>query len=149
MNPNYYFNERFNKKRGDFGLRHFLFIPYHKEKQNKNGRTYYYPNERYEGYGLKVHCNVIENNHFCCQDIFDPRGNWCIAYTNLLKSKISYRINNVQPEVLYDNNNRGYRLVYQCKIKKSKIENENDNLITLRNNDYIIPYRLLKEYIDN
>jgi hypothetical protein len=149
FNPRYYFNERFNKGRGDFGLRHFLFIPYHKESIDKNGRTYYYPNENYEGYGLKVHCNVIENNHFCCQDIFDPRGDWCIAYTNLIRSKISYRVNNVRPEVLYDNNNRGYRLVYQCKIKRSKIENDRGDLITLSNNDYIIPYRLLKEYIDN
>jgi hypothetical protein len=56
---------------------------------------------------------------------------------------------NVQPEILYANN-RGYRLLYQCKIKISEIISEQNDNITLRNDNknYVIPYRLLKEYID-
>jgi hypothetical protein len=150
IRPDYYFNGKYDKIRGDFGLRHFLFIPYHKESIIKNGKTYYYPNQRCEGYGFNVHCQDIDNNHFCCEDIFNPRsGQWCIAYSNLSKSRISYRMPNVQPEILYANN-RGYRLLYQCKIKISEIISEQNYNITLRNDNknYVIPYRLLKEYID-
>jgi hypothetical protein len=46
IRPDYYFNGKYDKIRGDFGLRHFLFIPYHKESIIKNGKTYYYPNQR-------------------------------------------------------------------------------------------------------
>lgn len=147
VNQDKYFNSSYDKRRGYFGLRHFLFIPYHKDSIQKNGKTYYYPNERCEGYGLKVHCQ----DHFYCDDIFNPNGQWCIAYSNLSKSRISYRIRNVQADQLFDNNNIGYRLLYQCKVKKSEIINEENNNITLRNNNsnYVIPYRLIKEHIDD
>ena len=151
IRPNFHFNGRYNKARGDFGLRHFLIFPYHKEYVNKNGRRYYYPGERYQGFGLKVHCKDIDDIHYCCEDIFDPNGDWCIAYADLLKNRISYKVNNVHPEILYDNNHQGYRLLYQCKIKRTEIENVRDDIITLRhdNKDYVIPYRLLKENIEN
>ena len=126
-------------------------IQRNRRELDKNGRRYYYPGERYQGFGLKVHCKDIDNNHYCCQDIFDPNGDWCIAYADLLKNRISYKVNNVHPEILYDNNHQGYRLLYQCKIKRTEIENVRDDIITLRhdNKDYVIPYRLLKENIEN
>ena len=147
LNPEYYFDGRYDKRKGDFGLRHFLFIGYHMDSIQKNGKTYYYPNERCEGYGLKVHCQDIDNHHFFCGDIFDPNGQWCIAYSNLSKSRISYRIPNVRPDLFFYKNRR-YSLLFQCKVKISEIINEEDDNITLSNKNYVIPYRLLKEDID-
>ena len=147
LNPDAYFDGRYDKRKGDFGLHHFLFIPYYMNSIQKNSKTYYYPNERCEGYGLKVHCQEIDNHHFCCKDIFDPNGQWCIAYSNLSRSRISYRIPNVQPDqFLY--NNRRYSLLFQCKVKISEILSEKDDNIILNNENYVIPYRLIKEDID-
>ena len=120
----------------------------------KNASTYYYPNNKFEGYGLKVHCREIGNRHYCSEDIFGPESNWVIAYTNLNKNIISYKIENIQRETFYDNQNRRYSLLFQCKINRNKIRDVQNFNITLVDenedilNDYVIPYRLLKEYID-
>lgn len=48
---------------------------------------------------------------------------------------------------------RTYKLFYQCKIKRSRIVEGQNFKITLRDqndiNDWVIPYRLIKEYENN
>ena len=94
---------------------------------------------------------MINDEHICVDQIFDPRGDWCIAYSNLSKTSISLKINDTNPEILYDGNHKGYRILYQCKIYRPIFQNIADNpiQITEQNEDYIIPYRLLIEHIDD
>lgn len=151
ISPDLHFNAYHNKKLGDFGLDHWLIFPYHKTRATKNGITYYYPNLNFEGYGLYVHPRNINNIYFSTEQIFDKNGDWCIAYSNLSKTRISLKINNTHPEILYDPNHKGYRLSYQCKIYKPIFQNITDEPINLNreNEDYIVPYRLLIEHLDD
>ena len=149
-----FFNERYNKRLGHFGLRHFLFFPYHIEYSEKNRINYYYPNEKSEGFGIRVHCNHSHN--YCSDDVFNPNSDWVIGYTNLLKTDISYKPNGIPKDVFQSENNgiiRTYKLFYQCKIKRSRIVEGQNFKITLRDqndiNDWVIPYRLIKEYENN
>ena len=151
LNLAFIFNERYNKNLGDFGLHPFmLFFEKHDSSSLKNGKRYYYPNDRFEGYGLRVHCKEIDNRHLCCDDIFNSKD-WCNAYTSLEKDHFSYKISNIRREVLYNNDNQRYTLLFQCKIKISEILDEQNFNITLNNQNqnsiekYVIPYRLLKE----
>lgn len=155
INPELTFNEKFDKYRGDFGLRYFLIIPFHIECVQRNGSIYYYPGERWEGFGLKIHCQEINGRHICGEDIFKS-NNWFYGYCNLTKTQCNLRINNIRQVIVQDNNNRAFGLVLQCKIMNSpEIRIDDDGNIRLRNQDqnsiakYIIPYRLLKKHLEN
>lgn len=156
FNRNLIFNNRHDKFRGDFGLRYYLNIfPYHKKSVERNGFTYYYPNERWEGFGLKVLCREINGHHLNSEDLF-YNGQWINGYCNLTKTQCSLRINNIRQVIVQEMNNSGFGLVLQCKIMKSpEIIVEPNGNVRLRNPDqdsianYIIPYRLLKKQFEN
>lgn len=154
INQQLTFNNKYDKYRGEFGLRYFLFIPYHMESVQRNGNIYYYPDERWEGFGLKIHCQEINGQHICSEDIFKSE-NWIYGYCNLTKTQCSLRINNIRTVIVQDNNNSSFGLVLQCKIMKSSVRVDNEGNVTLINPDhnsianYIIPIRLLKKHLDN
>ena len=130
----------------------FLFLKWYRDPEEKNNKIYYYPNQRWEGFGLRVHSRNINGHIFHDNNIFNPRSDWCICYCDLSFTKMSYKIDKIKIETFYINNNNTYSrysLLYQCKIKRSEIISENDDIITLRDNRYIIPYRLLKENLEN
>ena len=141
VNPWHYFNREFNKPKGSFGIRLFIF---HVESQMKNGKTYFYPGEQWEGFGLNVD---VSNNSLPVNDIFDKNGDWCIAYCDLLKRQKCYKIKDIVKETLYDNQNRRYSLLFQCKIKKDRIWSDEEKNIVMFDDRYVIPYRLLRENI--
>ena len=145
------FNKDYDKKRSDFGICSFSIIPFlkrHIEYKIKNERKYYYPNQRWEGYGL-----IVEN-----EDIFKPESDWCIVYCNLTKEDINYKIDNVKKDSLsvYENGGTGrqirFSLLFQCKIKISEIRDINGHIEfinPMQKDQYLIPYRLLKEHLDD
>ena len=146
--PNNIFNNEYNKKRSDFGICPFpifSFLKRHIEYTIKNERKYYYPNQRWEGYGL-----TVEN-----ENIFNPESDWCIVYCNLTKEDINYKIDNVKKDLLYVYENGKqirFSLLFQCKIKISEIRDKNGRMefINIMDKDrYLIPYRLLKEHLDD
>ena len=67
-------------------------------------------------------------------------------------TQLSYKIENIRRETFNDRDNNRYlrySLLFQCKIKSSEIVSDNNGNITLSDNSYIVPYRLLKEHIDS
>ena len=143
------FYPKYNKEIGTFGR---ILIFFNRTQVTKNGRTYYYPNQRWEGFGLRIPLWQINNETFFPDNIFDDKSDWCICYADLHFTKLSYKIENIKRETFYNNESNKYSrysLLYQCKIKRSEIASENNDFITLRDNNYKIPYRLLKENIDN
>lgn len=152
VNPEWNLDTRYNKAIGSFGRKSFLFLKWYRDPEEKNNKIYYYPNQRWEGFGLRVHSRNINGHIFHDNNIFNPRSDWCICYCDLSFTKMSYKIDKIKRETFYINNNNTYSrysLLYQCKIKRSEIISENDGIITLRDNRYIIPYRLLKENLEN
>ena len=145
------FNKDYDKKRSDFGICPFPIVPFlkwHVEYKIKNERKYYYPNQRWEGYGL-----IVEN-----EDIFRPESDWCIVYCNLTKEDINYKIDNVKKDSLSVCENGGtgrqirFSLLFQCKIKISEIRDINGHIEfinPMQKDQYLIPYRLLKEHLDD
>lgn len=138
------FDYRYDKLKGRFGR--VLFF-WNCESTKKNGNTYYYPNKNCEGYGLKVPEErlIINDEH-----IFKS-GNWRVVYTNILKNKYYYKINQFSGEYIEKRNNdnsiKKFRLFFQCKARvPSIVENPDGSLIT--DDDYLVPYRLIKENLD-
>lgn len=151
INPYVTLDSRYNKRIDEFGLRSFLFISWHNELEIKNGKPYYYPTQEWEGFGLRIPYKQINSEVYYPEKIFNKNGDWCICYSDLSFSQLSYKIANIKKSVYYIHQNNKYlrySLLFQCKIKKDKIIEENDDNITLSDNKYIIPYRLLKENID-
>ena len=151
INPDETLDSRFDKSIDEFGRRSFLFISWHKELEIKNGKPYYYPTQEWEGFGLRVPYKHINGEAYYPEKIFKEDGEWCICYSDLSFSQLSYKIANIRRNVydIYQNNKYlRYSLLFQCRIKKDKIAEENDDNITLSDNGYIVPYRLLKENID-
>ena len=140
VNPGYLFDNRFDKPIGSFGIHSFWFFHWHEQFKTENGKKYFYPGRQWDGFGLVV------RNHG--KEIFDPNGEWCTAFSDLMKKQKSYNVQHIFKETLYDNNNRRYSLLLQCKIKKDQIlfDDDNNNIIML-NDEYIVPYRLLRENI--
>lgn len=140
VNPGYYFNSKFNKPIGSFGIRSFLFFYWHEQYKVKNEKIYFYPGNQWDGFGLKV-----RKFH---EEIFVPNGGWCTIYCDLTKKQKRYKIKDIFRETLYDKNNSRYTLLLQCKIKKDQIMfDDNNNNIVMLNDGYIVPYRLLRENI--
>ena len=96
---------------------------------------------------------IVEN-----EDIFRPESDWCIVYCNLTKEDINYKIDNVKKDSLSVCENGGtgrqirFSLLFQCKIKISEIRDINGHIEfinPMQKDQYLIPYRLLKEHLDD
>ena len=153
-----FYDPSHNKKRGEFGITPFLKIfKYHATFKEKNGRNYYYPNNSYkwEGFGLRINNNYqIGENNFSKEDIFNSHGNWYNAYANLPLRRISYKTDDLRDSSLVfdeivDGKRKLFSLIWQCRIYRNAIENDDENDIRLNDNRYIIRYRLLKEHIED
>ena len=151
INPNLTFDSRFNKSIGKFGYRSFLFFDWNEKINVKNGKYYYYPNKKWEGYGLRIVFRQVGETTFFPQHIFDPDGDWCICYTDLTFSQLSYNIDYLRKDTFtIPRGNRfpRFSLLWQCKIKKSAIFLEDGGVINFYDHRYVVPYRLLIENID-
>lgn len=137
-NLNGRFDRNYDKSKGSFGR---FFYLWHKESTERNGRIYYYPNKNCEGYGLKVNeildgINIFKSNE------------WCTIYTNVMKNKAYDSIDKFQGEYIEKRNNDGtikkFRVFLQCKAKFCTISVSLDHTIIF-DDEYIVPYRLIKE----
>ena len=146
------FDSRFNKPIGKFGYRYRFILPdWYEKKKLKNGKNYYYPNKKWEGYGLRILFKKAYDYIFFPEQIFDSKGNWCICYTDLAFSKLSYKIDYLRKDTFSIPSNdtfQRFSLLYQCKINKYAIFEENENVITSYDEHFLMPYRLLIENID-
>lgn len=122
-----------------------MIFKWHEQYVIKNGRKYYYPGVQWDGFGLNFDLGLPRADD---SDIFDPNSDWCIAFSDLTQREIRYNVQDIRKETLYDNNNRRYSLLFQCKIKQDQILfDDNNNNIVLLDEGYIVPYRLLRENI--
>lgn len=153
-----FYDPRYNKKRGEFGIAYWLNIfKYHIKFKEKNRRNYYYPNnsDKWEGFGLKIHDNYqIGETHFSKTDIFNSDGNWYNAYANLPLRRISYKTDDLRDsnlvfDEIVDGKRKLFSLIWQCRIHRNYIRNNDESDIRLSDNRFIIRYRLLKEHIDD
>ena len=148
INREVIFDRRYNKLKGEFGLRFSVFglINFYKDSTEKNGKQFFYPNENCEGYGLRINNN---------EDIFNGRGReWCMVYKNLMSDEINYRINGISGNIIEKRNNDGtlkqIKIFYQCRIRQeSLLENLNGTLIFTGGPNDIIPYRIIKENLSS
>lgn len=136
------FDSKYDKLKGTFG-RYIFFLPIPKrEKTVKNGCIYYYPNKNCEGYGLRVPTQING------EKIFD-NSEWCIVYSDILKTKYYNNINQFKGgyiEKLNDDNSvTKFRLFWQCKLKISTISSISRDGCFIADDNYIVPYRLIKE----
>lgn len=145
------FDFRFNKPIGKFGYRSFLTFNWNEERKLKNGRYYYYPNKRWKGYGLRIPYKEVYYQTYFPEQIFDSNGDWCICYTDLTFSQLSYNIDFLRKDTFSIPRRQRFprfSLLFQCKIKRNAIFREEGNVITFYDYNYITPYRLLIENID-
>lgn len=150
--PKLILDPRYNKPIGHFGLRSILLYYWYRDPKIKNGKIYYYPDKRWEGFGLRIVYKQVSDEIFYPEDIFGSKTDWCICYANLSFTQLSYKIENIKREtfnILNNNRYLRYSLLFQCKIKRSAIVSDDNDNIILDDNSYIVPYRLLKEHIDS
>ena len=148
QNENEVFNHLYNKNKGEFGhyIPYLTFKWFKHSYRLKNGRTYFYPNENCEGIGIRVNINEIGEN------IFDEDNDWCNAYCNLMKNRISYKINGIEGTIIRRIVNDEFKIIrifFQCKVRKSQIieDNEHNEIILNEIENNLIPYRLIREHM--
>ena len=153
FNPALLLEQKYNKQIGSFGLykKYIFFGEDNLKEKEKNGKIYYYPNKRWEGFGLRISYHQVYDKVFWPDEIFSSESDWCICYSDLSFHQISYKIDNIKRDTYYilekDKYSR-YSLCFQCKINKKNIINERGPYIEMNDYNYIFPYRLLKENLD-
>jgi len=162
--PDNYFDSRYDKRKGTFGLDYFLkFFPINKQYKFKNGRAHYYPNSKCEGYGIRLidddildlfnyihnylNINIPPNK----EEIFRDNGDWLTVYSNLDLNNFNFRMDGIQGNHFsrrINGNWKEYKLCFQCKTMRSNIIDEDAfNNFKLEDDYIIIPYRLIIENI--
>ena len=153
FNPALLLEQKYNKKIGSFGLykKYIFFGEDNVKEKKKNGKIYYYPNKRWEGFGLRISYHQVYDKVFWPDEIFSSESDWCICYSDLSFHQISYKIDNIKRDTYYileKDKYSIYSLCFQCKINKKNIINERGPYIEMNDYNYIFPYRLLKENLD-
>ena len=98
FNPALLLEQKYNKKIGSFGLykKYIFFGEDNVKEKKKNGKIYYYPNKRWEGFGLRISYHQVYDKVFWPDEIFSSESDWCICYSDLSFHQISYKIDNIK-----------------------------------------------------